>query len=219
MNTRQALQSESITACLAVVRGPDFRRPSINVLHAQLKKAAAEIHELHATQIAAGMESVSNTKGLAAARKNVRKQLFRITRHAEAVLDGVPGIREDVRVPHANAKDAVLIKAAARIIKNLRPHMKSLIATGLSKDEVPNLEVAIKRLKEKPGGSVGIARRSRATASMPDAVKKARKIAKALDAVIRAEFPPGAHLAAWNSVYRVPRKKGRPKKKRPPPPA
>lgn len=217
MNTRQYLQLESCVACLGVLREPAFGRPTIEPLRAKLAKAVEEVRELSGNQVGAHIEARTGSLGLTVARKDVRKWMLRISRLATAVLDGVPGIRDDVRVPHANAKDVEVIKAAARIVRNLKPHMKTLYDHGLPKDALPRLKDAIGRLKAKsPGASTGIARRSRATASLPDAIRRARKFASALDTAIKLEFAGEKMLAHWAIAYRVPRKKGRPKKRRGP---
>lgn len=72
----------------------------------------------------------------------------------------------------------------------------------------------MKAIKERSAGpDEAMARRSRATQALPSAIRRARAIAKALDSVIMADFEFHATVP-WKIAYRIPRKKGRPKKRR-----
>ena len=216
MNTRQQLQFRSIIDCQAILEQKEFHRPDLDPLRARFDKAASDVRELYTSQSVAHGSRASDGAELNGLRKNVRQRLLRISRHALAVLEGLPGIREDVRVPHANAKDAELIKAAARITRNLRPHLKTLQENGLARDSFARLQVAVKALKAKiETPNTAIARRSRATASIPPAIRRARTIARALDTIIRAELTSDV-VVRWTGAYRIPRKLGRPKKRRAP---
>jgi hypothetical protein len=84
-------------------------------------------------------ESIGNT--LVALQQPVfHRPAIRVADHAIVVLEGMPGIRDDVRVPHANAKTAGLVKSAKRIVKNVRPHLESLHQAGLPKEAIPHVE-------------------------------------------------------------------------------
>jgi hypothetical protein len=214
MNTRQYLQFESIINCQAVLNDRQFRHAEIDTLRGRLDKATADLRKTWHAQGEADGDRSYDSGMLRRTRKEVRQRLLRISRRAIVVLDGLPGIRDDLRVPHATVKDADLLKAAARIVKNLRPHLRTLHETGLPKDSMPSLLKAMKALKEQSAKSdTAIARRSVATASLPSAIRRARDIAKALDSVIKADLD-GTAVVMWNAAYRIPRKKGRPKKAR-----
>jgi hypothetical protein len=219
MNTRQLLQFESIIACQAMLNNKEFRGQELETLREKFDRATAEVHTLWHTQNVEHGTSSADAGQLTRMRKELRQRLLRITRRAVVVLDGMPGIRQDLRVPHANVKVAELLTAGTRIVKNLRPHLRTLHEEGLPTNTVPGLVAAMKAIKEKSGSpDAAIARRSRATASLPDAIRRARDIAKAIDSIVRADLDGNA-IATWENAYRIPRKKGRPKKKRRPPPS
>ena len=151
-------------------------------------------------------------------RADLRKQMHRISRLAIVKLEGMPGIEEDARVPHANAKAADLVDAAARLTKNLRPHVRTLYRGGLSKDAFTRMNATAKALAAKSSSpDTAIARRSRATSSIPAAITRARAIVRALDPAVREELAGNAlALHAWTKASRIPGRIGRPKKRRPP---
>jgi hypothetical protein len=214
MNARQFQQFESIIACEAILQHREFRTREIDALRVKLEGAIALVRQLFHAQTAEDMSRKGGTAGLKALRKNVRKRLMRLSRLAVVELDGLPGIREEVRLPPGNAKDADLVKATMKILKNLRPHVKTLYAGGLPDDAITRLEAAAKSLKARAADpETPIARRSRATASLPSAIRRAREIARALDTAIKSDLSDYA-INMWKTVYRIPRKRGRPKKPR-----
>lgn len=142
--------------------------------------------------------------------------MHRIARAAIVHLDGLPGIREDVRVPHANASNADLLEGKTRLVKNLRPHMTTLHESGLPKDSIARLNAVAKAFAAKLANTdTYVNRRSRATSSLPEALAHGRKIVNAIDVTVRLELadnPRALHI--WGKAKRIPLKLGRPKKKR-----
>ncbi|HET9682687.1 MAG TPA: hypothetical protein VFP15_01175 [Gemmatimonadaceae bacterium] len=131
-------------------------------------------------------------------------------------LEGLPGIEDDVRVPHANAKNGDLLEATTRIVKHVRPHLKTLYRTGLPRDSIARLEAVAKALAAKTENpDTAMARRSRATAAIPAALRRARKIVRAIDTTIKLEFAGDvAVLKSWARAKRIPGRIGRPKIRR-----
>jgi hypothetical protein len=213
MEARQELVNQSIKHALAVLRLPAFDIPALTGLRADLQKASARIDQLTATQ--AGNRSSFERDRIVALRKELRLRMLRISRDAVIRLDGLPGIKEDVRVPHANASSAELLEAKTRLVKNLRPHMKTLHKAGLPKDSIPRLEAVAKAFAAKLANTdTYINRRSRATSSLPEALAHGRKLVSAIDSVARLEFADNATvLHVWARAKRIPLKLGRPKKK------
>lgn len=86
----------------------------------------------------------------------------------------------------------------------------------MPKDAIARVEAAAKALAAKTDSpDTAIARRSRATASVPAALRRARKIVRALDTTINLEFADQKLvLLEWARVKRIPRKIGRPKNRR-----
>lgn len=216
MNARQQLVYESITRSLLALRAPEFDRREIAGLRAELEKATRAIGELNQIQYGSSVNLGVAGKRVATFRRDLRHRLLRISSHAVVALEGLPGIEDDVRVPHANAKNGDLLEATARIIKNVRPHLKTLYKTGLPKDSIARLEAVAKALAattETP--DTAIARRSRATSAIPAALRRARRIVRAIDTTIRLEFADEvAVLHAWARAKRIPGRIGRPKARR-----
>jgi hypothetical protein len=215
METRQALVHQSIRNSVIVLDHPEFDRPEIAGLRAQLRKHARELEELAQSQLNNHSARRVDGRQVAMLRKDLRARLLRISSHAAVTLRGLPGIEEDLRVPHASRKTADLVEAAARICGNLKPHLRTLYRTGLRKDAIREVERLARQLEAKHADpDTAIARRSRATASIPDALRDARDVVRALDRAIRLEFA-GNHAALhrWSRAKRIPRKLGRPRKK------
>jgi hypothetical protein len=216
MNARQQLVYDSITHSLAALRSPEFNRREIAGLRAELEKAATAIGELTQTQYSGSRNIGADGKQIAIIRRDIRRRLLRISSHAGVALEGLPGIEDDVRVPHANAKNGDLLEATTRIIKNVRPHLKTLYKTGLPKDTIPRLEAVARALAAKTKNpDTAIARRSRATSAIPAALRRARKIVRAIDTTVRLEFADEvAVLRTWARAKRIPGRLGRPKTRR-----
>jgi hypothetical protein len=218
MNTRQSLVFTSLMNTVHILERPEFDRPELTALRAKLVKAAKDVADLRFEQEVRNKHTGLDGGRIKVLRIELRKQLLRLSHNAVVTLEGLPGIEEDVRVPHANEKNAELLEATARILKNLRPHLKTLYRNGISRESITRIETTAKALKAKlADGDTAIVRRSRATSSIPDAIRKARLVVRALDDTIRLEFPGDQQMQfLWQDAKRVPRKLGRPKKRKPP---
>lgn len=216
MNARQQLVYESIKNSVLTLQAPMFDRREIAGLRAELEKAAKAIAELDQMQYGGSQNLGVAGRQIATLRRDIRHRLLRISSHAVVALEGLPGIEEDVRVPHANVKNGDLLDATTRIIKNVRPHLKTLYKTGLPKDTIARLEAAAKSLAAKTENpDTAMARRSRATSAIPAALRRARKIVRAIDTTIKLEFAnevPALHM--WARAKRIPGRIGRPKTRR-----
>jgi hypothetical protein len=216
MDTRQTLVFASLNSTVAFLKSPKFDGPATAALRAKLVTATKAVGDLQFQQEVANRYTGADGAKIKALRTDLRKRLLRLSHNAVVTLDGLPGIEEDVRVPHANEKNQELLEATARILKNLRPHLKTLYKNGVSRESITQIETTAKALAAKlADGDTTIARRSRATSSIPDAIRKARRIVTALDDAIRLEFREDMQLLLqWQSAKRVPRKLGRPKKRK-----
>lgn len=216
MNSRQQRVYESLRDTVQLLDASKFDRPTIAPLRGKLRTATKQVRDLFQEQV--NFDYVGRGRSVAEHRKEVRTLMMRISRHAVAVLEGLPGIKDDVRVPHANVKRADLIEAVDRMVKNVRPHRKTLFKTGLPKEVFAQLDRARRALEKKvTDPDTAMARRSSATSALPTAIVRARNIVGALDSVIKAEFADDSQtLLLWNGAKRIPGKMGRPKKRRRP---
>ena len=216
MNARQQLVYESIKQSVVTLRLPIYDRREIAGLRAELEKAAAAIAELDRIQFGGSRNLGLAGRQIESCRRDIRHRLLRISSHAVVALEGLPGIEDEVRVPHANAKNGDLLEATSRIIKNVRPHLKTLYKTGLPKDSIARLDAVAKALAAKTENpDTAMARRSRATAAIPAALRRARKIVRAIDSTIKLEFAGDVPaLKTWARAKRIPGRMGRPKTRR-----
>jgi hypothetical protein len=219
MDSRQQRGWDSIQNSLVTLNMSIFDCREVVAGRATLEKAAkviAELEQAQATDRRAGVDGLR----IQSLRSELRRMLLRISRHGDVVLEGLPGIEDDLRVPHTNAKTVDLLDAAARIVKNARPHAKSLYTAGLPKDFLKRVETTAKALAAKSTSTdTALNRRSRATRSIPAALRRGRRIMKAIDSTIRSEFADDpVALTLWDSAKRIPGRIGRPKKKRRKPP-
>jgi len=216
MNARQQLVYESIKQSVVTLRLPMYDRREIAALRAELEKAAKAIAELDQIQFSGSQNLGLAGRQIESCRRAIRHQLLRISSHAVVALEGLPGIEDDVRVPHANAKNGDLLEATTRIVKHVRPHLKTLYRTGLPRDSIARLEAVAKALAAKTENpDTAMARRSRATAAIPAALRRARKIVRAIDTTIKLEFAGDvAALKSWARAKRIPARIGRPKIRR-----
>ena len=216
MNARQQLVHESIKQSVVALRLPKFNRREIAGLRAELEKAAEAIAELNQTQYSGSRSLGAGGSQVATLRRDIRHRLLRIASHAVVVLEGLPGVEDAVRVPHANAKTSDLLEATSRIIRNVRPHLKTLYKTGLPKDSIARVEAVARSLAAKmEDPDTAMVRRSRATSSIPAALRRARKIVRAIDTTIKLEFADDLPaLSMWARAKRIPGRIGRPKTRR-----
>jgi hypothetical protein len=216
MNARQQLVHESIKQSVIALRLAKFDRREIVGLRGELEKAAKAIAELNQMQYSGSRNLGAGGSQVATLRRDIRHRLLRIASHAVVVLEGLPGVEDAVRVPHANAKNGELLDATTRIIKNVRPHLKTLYKTGLPKDSIARLEADAKALAAKTDNpDTALARRSRATSAIPAALRRARRIVRAIDTTIKLEFADDLPaLSMWARAKRIPGRIGRPKTRR-----
>jgi hypothetical protein len=217
MESRQALVYESIKQSLVALGLPPLATPQLAAMRTELEEALRTIDRLLLVQLqntgrrGAGPE-------IKKLRSDIGKRLRQISNTATVCLDGLPGIRDEVRPPRMNASNVALIEGTARVIRNARPHFETLRRNGLDADAIERLEALTAELSTKAAApNLPLAERSRATNALPGALRRGRDLIRAIDSsikVILADDTPA--LRVWNRAKRIPGKPGRPKKKRKP---
>jgi hypothetical protein len=215
MEGRQELVFASLKHSRITLGTELFAIPELAELRARLDKVCAEIDKLALDQ--RGPRRHPDCANLPKAREDIRKHLLMIAEQAEVALDGLPGLKEDFRVPHRNANNRILLDATQRIIRNSRPHLASLFEVGLPRNTIDVLETLsreVAAMDARP--NTEIARASRATLAIPGALRRGRKIIDALDRTIKVLFADDrVTLNTWAGAKRIPKKPGRPRKPRP----
>lgn len=142
--------------------------------------------------------------------------LKRIAKRGKVVLHGYPGIRDLLRLPDASCSTEELLKGAVRIFDTVRPYADVFVSGNVPADFLEQAERVAEQLdacRLAPGD--GDAIRARATAALPDELRRGRAIVAALDAEIDVEFAGQSDLlATWKNASRVGSRIGRPPKRR-----
>ena len=220
MDNDQLRQWGSIQNSLLFLRLPGHQTPRLSIRLAKLERADAEIAALSSTQ---SRESNSRDarKGTLL-RVALRKHHLKvINRDAKLFLVGEPGVKDMFRMPHMRIADSKLVDAARRIVDNAKPFEDTFInEAGYRADFITRAEKAIDALAahiKEPDTAVN--RRSRARASIPDALREGRRILDAIDGIIDDEFADDKSTRdLWKRARRLPGKIGRPKNTWRPPP-
>jgi len=213
MNNRQDRGQLTIRASLIELEKPQYQIPSIIALRRKLQAVQKEVDALALTQNIARPRHGRDRLRLEALRKNLRNRLRSVASHAKAILEGMPGIEDELRLPRAKDNDEAWNEAVARVIKNLRPHRRTLYANGLSAQSIVMLERAMADLKRRNAETqTALSQGSRATRDLPVTLRHARNLINSINDQIQVEFADDRHiLDAWKSVKRVPGRIGRPR--------
>jgi hypothetical protein len=215
MESRQKLLLESIRKALITLRARAFQTPRLIRLRLQLQAAHDEIIALAQTQ-ARGVDTEWYRESTDKLRVLLREShLLAISNDAPLLLDGMPGIADEFRVPHKRAPDEELLKATDRILRNAERYKEAFIDGRWKEDFIDRARDAAEALEIKLAeGNPRLNRRSRATHSLPAAIAKGREIMRSIDRIVVAELGKDAAWASqWKAAFRVPKKLGRPKKK------
>jgi hypothetical protein len=210
METEQTQVMQSIIQCEVMLDDRDFQLPWLAKLRVKFKEEIRELQELVREQSSNKRISRKGTV-VRELRLKIRSRLLRISRNAVSTLRGMPGVRDDFRLPPANAKSQLLLDECERILRNVRRHQPALNVDAL----LPALEAnmrALARMEEEP--NVQLSLRSRATRSIPDAIRKCPETVGTIEATLKDELPKtDLRHKRWKTAMRIPRKPGRPKKR------
>jgi multidrug resistance efflux pump len=214
---------ESIKHALVVLGFPAFQIPRLIRLRLQLEELNAEIARLSIIQ---NQESHAKWHRVRANELRValrETHLLTIARDAPLLLDGLPGIRDEFRVPPKHGSDQELFDAADRILRNAQRYKKTFVDGKWHADFIDNARAAVDALKAKLNETdTSGNERSRATASIPAAIAKGREVMRSIDRTVVTQLVDDrVSVELWKGAFRVPKRMGRPKKKntkrRPPP--
>jgi hypothetical protein len=217
MNADQIKQAESISKAIATLQSSKaFKTPRISKRLEELIAIQKRIHELKVDQ---GVFSsyVRGGKTLKYMRECLRKDhLDPLSSDGKVLLEGEPGIEDSLRLPKSGIKDAELIKAARRIIKNIEPFQETFVAEGYDRDFLEKAEKAVDELERASSQPpVNVSRRSRATSELPAVIRRGRGLLGSINRLVVADLrTDAAALSLWKQTYRLPGIIGRPKKKK-----
>jgi hypothetical protein len=217
VNSRQTRLATSIRDVAELLKDRRFHTSTISPLRGELAEVLASIRSLLSTQQVSSAMLGGDRRSVMHLKSTLRtRHLLPITRRGRLVLKGYPGIEESLRLPHARADVKTHVAATRRIVKTLRPHSAAMIDAGFHKGFLTECERAARAMAERNDSpDTNRNRRSLATRSLAEAIRKGRDIIDVIDSHVNAEL---AHdnllLGRWRYAKRVPGRMGRPRKRR-----
>jgi len=216
MNARQKRGGNSIDHSLGTLRQLKPMPPTLAHAAADLQAAYDELRRQEATQDIARRSLGAHGKSLAITRRNLReKHLLPIVRRGKVLLKGWPGIREELRLPRVRASDAEWVAAARRIAKAMRPHKKVFLNAQFSPDFLQGLERAARELHATSRSENAQAtQRALSTRAVAEGLRHCRDLVAAIDSLAVAADVDPRWLALWRKAKRIPKRVGRPPRKK-----
>jgi hypothetical protein len=211
MEADQFLVWKSLRSAIVCLADPRFQTLRIAKRREQLIEVEKEVAALKEMQGSGKRSDTIVAKNL---RVALRKQHINpLNADGLLYLDGMPGIEDMLRLPPTRVSDQKLVDAAKRIIDNVRPYRETFIENGWKPDFIARAERAMKALEKHmmdPGANANL--RSQARRSLPKALRKGRKIIKAITRLVQDELASdvGAQKL-WMQAKRIPKTMGRPK--------
>lgn len=216
MNARQKRRGNSIDHSLGTLRQLKPMPPTLAHAAADLRAAYDELRRQEATQDIARKLLGAHGKSLDIARRNLReKNLLPIVKRGKVLLKGLPGLREELRLPRVRASDAEWVAAARRIAKAMRQHKKVFVGAQFPPDFLQALERAARELHVVSRSENAQARqRSMSTRAVADGLAHCRDLVAAIDSLAVAAGVDPRWLALWRKAKRIPKRVGRPPRKK-----
>lgn len=217
MNARQLRVWNSLKMCLASLHNLRSKSPAIAHNVNELQDACDELNAHCSGQAVAHMLLGVHAKSLTLTRRNLRqKHLLPIVTRGKVLLAGLPGIREELRLPRVRASDAEWVAAARRVAKAVRPHKRAFLDAHFAPDFLQRLEAAAKELQAKSrSDNAQRTRRSVETRAVAESLRHCRDLVASIDSLVMASDDIDAGwLEAWRGAKRIPKRIGRPPVKR-----
>lgn len=217
MNARQLRGANSIDNSLANLANIKHKSPAVARIEEELQIARDELMAQYTSQVSSRQGLGAHGISLKLARRNLRqKHLLPIVTRGKVLLKGLPGIREELRLPRVRATDAEWIAAARRVAKVVRPHRKVFLEAHFAPDFLRQLDVAAKQLQVATRSEN--ARRvelSRSTRGVAETLRHCRDLVAAADALLMASGDVDeTALKMWRKAKRIPKRVGRPPRKK-----
>lgn len=212
MEEDQRRQWRSLENALSILMQECFQTPRILKRRDQLAEVENEVRRLYVMQ--APWTTTRGGGSLVQMRKGLRKHhLNPISTDGMLILDGEPGIEDQLRLPHNRIADRKLVTEARRIIKNAKPFADTYIEEGYAPDFIEKAEQAVDEFERRISAPNDlVAERGHATATLPSLLLKGRKIIRAITRIVEDELakdPVAQKL--WKTAKRLPGTMGRPK--------
>jgi hypothetical protein len=210
VNDRQTRTLKSYRKVLAHIRDRGAQiAPEAPVIVERLRITVADITRYRAEQHIA--QTSCHVKSARYALEKMRTdQMLPLARLARRLFAGEPRIEAALRVPHKRAPTAVLLAAAALMVRTLRPHRDLLIASRIDPKRIDELQAETRRLKKVfEAAYAAAADRALPTRRLPELFASARMDVLALDALLAACSQIKEPMV-WKRAKRVGKRIGRP---------
>jgi hypothetical protein len=219
MTNRQRRALVSIDAAIAFLGSFTGASRRIRVLYEQLLDARQKLASACVNQLGAAQSKAVPGKTIKVAKAHLRtRHLKPLADSGPDVLEGMPGIRESLRMPIRDASVADHLAAVERFTNAIRPHAKAFYKAGFDRAFLKQLDTAAKALESAASEPQSVRRAlSTSTKDVERHLQRARSLVKKLDSAIVAECQDRpSDIVLWRSCKRIPGRMGRPPKKRPP---
>ena len=214
MNDRQVRTLRSFDSILASVR--ERTRDIAPEAPAIIKHLAAtcdELERLHGNQMTeASIRSANSPRRQVAAMRE--RLMLPLATLGKRIFAGDTTIMAALRVPHKRTATDVMLAAAERMVKTLRPQRSLLTASSGEAKRITELHTEVRRVSQLVRAVDGaVADRAVPTRRVTELLASARRDVQALGALVAASGNKAA-IRDWKSVSRVGGHIGRPKRKR-----
>lgn len=217
MNARQLRVGNSVDHGLSSLANLKHKPPAVALAEDELRAARADLQEQYDSQYSSRRNLGAHGISLKLTRRNLRrKHLLPIVTRGKVLLRGLPGIREELRLPRVRDTDAEWVAAARRIAKAVRPHKKVFLAAHFAPDFLSQLDAAVRQLQVMSRSEN--ARRTRLTLStrgLADSLRHCRDLIASIDSLLMAsDGIDEVWLKTWRHAKRIPKRVGRPPRKK-----
>jgi hypothetical protein len=219
MNNRQLRVVSSIDGAIVFLMNVLNASPRIRVLYKQLLDAREAVDKAWVYQAGAAKSRAGPGKTVKAAKAHLRiKHLKPLADSGPDLLDGMPGIKESLRMPIRDASVEEHLEAVKRFTNAVRPHAKAFYKAGFDRAFLKQLDQAAVALKVAASDPQSARRAlSQSTKQVARHLQLCRHLIKQLDSAIVAEYHDRPlDIKLWRGSKRIPARIGRPPKKRPP---
>ena len=213
MNDRQVRTLRAFESVILFVRErPRNIAPESPAIVKHLAETYAELSRLRRDQMTEAHIRGANAPRLQVAAMRERLMLP-LASLGKRVFAGDPTIAAALRVPHKRSANDLMLAAADRMVKTLRPHRALFTASSGGVRRISELQAEVRRVRQLVRAADGaVADRAVPTRRIAELLASGRRDVQALGALIAASRDKAA-IREWKNVSRVGGRIGRPKKR------
>jgi hypothetical protein len=220
MNDRQRRLIEGAKG--AVTFALDLKKPPSRVTEAakRLQAAVLDVGDAEVKQLGARNLRKAPRYSVNRAKKILlRKHLDPIAADGLELFNGLPGIKDNLRVPRIKDAPEQHLEAAKRVRRIAEEHEQEFITErNYGENFLERFDAAVRDLEaaSRVDRGLGRAKYTRATEDLKEEIARVRRALDVLDTrMLEAYLDDHSTIKRWRWESRVPAKLGRPKKRKP----